>query len=121
MKRPLTTAVAVPQQQAPASGPPSRPENVFPPAFSGYLFRRYFRHTDIETDQKVSLRNERRQVICADCGTFENSRDICPQCGGHAQPLANSAIVEKFRRATARARSSFRRAAARRKRAVIRR
>jgi hypothetical protein len=62
---------------------------VMPPltARVGSSFRRFVSHVPIAHDETISLRDETRQVMCGDCGIHPNSRDVCPKCGGRAEPV----------------------------------
>jgi rRNA maturation protein Nop10 len=68
----------------------------------------------------IDIRIESRQVLCGDCGPFTSSRDTCPKCGGHAEPVPHPPTIERLRRASIFARWAIRRAAARRRKEVVR-
>jgi rRNA maturation protein Nop10 len=68
----------------------------------------------------IDFRGNARQVLCGDCGTFTSSRDVCPNCGGHAEPVPHPPTIERLRRASIFARWAIRRAAARRRKEVLR-
>jgi hypothetical protein len=119
----LAAAAIRPHQTSSAKPSPDvEPARVMPPltARVGSSFRRFVSHVPIAYDETISLRDETRQVMCGDCGIHPNSRDICPKCGGHAEPVTNQNITNRVRAAQPTARWAMRRAEARRRKVVMR-
>jgi hypothetical protein len=55
----------------------------------------FFRRIRIRHYERVATRLDQR-VICGDCGPQSSSRfDVCPACGGRAEPIANDAFAER--------------------------
>jgi rRNA maturation protein Nop10 len=107
------------QQNLPTNTPDPESGLATPPASSD--LSSFIAHIPTDHEQNsVSLRNESRQVLCGDCGTFTSSRDVCPNCGGHAEPVPHPPTIERLRRASVVARWAIRRAAARRRKEVLR-
>lgn len=80
----------------------------------------YVRTLRLENEEKADVRRLVRTVLCGHCGSLESTHDACPNCGSPAAPVPHPPMLERLARAKVNARSSYRWAAARRRKVVMR-
>lgn len=39
-----------------------------------------------------------RDLMCGDCGVLPSQTNVCAGCGGYAEPVLNSQLMDKFKK-----------------------
>jgi hypothetical protein len=71
-----------------------RPASITRAAWTRRKLARHLKHSATRSGDKVSLRVV-RDVMCGDHGVMPNTDDLCPTCGGYAQPWPNKELTRR--------------------------